>query len=81
MDSTQKEKMTQVADPHNAPDMNPYKTTESFPCMARETTQPGSRKQKWKKKKRREERDLKYNSSFRSSSLPTDPQNDNGYRY
>jgi hypothetical protein len=26
MDSTQKEKMTQVADPHNAPDMNPYKT-------------------------------------------------------
>lgn len=51
MDSTQKEKMTQVADPHNAPDMNPYKTTESFPCMARETTQPGRRKQKWKKKK------------------------------
>lgn len=41
MDSTQKEKMTQVADPHNAPDMNPYKTTESFPCTARETTQPG----------------------------------------
>jgi hypothetical protein len=33
------------------------------------------------KKERREERDLKYNSSFRSSSLPTDPQNDNGYRY
>lgn len=30
MDSTQKEKMTQVADPHNAPDMSPIRQPSPF---------------------------------------------------